>query len=149
MKFCRWGGLSPVKYKKHKYDRGKEFSSQFHKPPCRYGIYAFPWPWIETFLVNWKIDYPDLNYKYRIFDYEGEFWCHFTDVSHSSIIRGSWVLTDTDEYPFLFKAHCKNESKTLYKRAWGVDGLCMNPYKRSLGGLYGRDYLEVFIEKSV
>ncbi|HQK63110.1 MAG TPA: hypothetical protein PLV67_05985 [Methanofastidiosum sp.] len=149
MKFCRWGGLSAVKYKKPKYDNGKQFSSEFHRPPRRYGIYAFPWPFIEMFLVYWKSDYKDLNKTYRIFDYEGEFWCHFVKSSHSSIIKGSWVLTDTDEYPRLFKEHCKWQKKIMYKHCFGEDSLCKHPYIRPLGGFNGRDDLEVFIEKSV
>jgi hypothetical protein len=48
MKFARFGGLSPVKQDQYttKEDKG------FHNPPRRHGLYAFPYPYIEKFLLG-------------------------------------------------------------------------------------------------
>lgn len=45
LRFVRYGGLSPVKQLSY----GKY---TFHSPPARRGIYAFPWPYIERFLLT-------------------------------------------------------------------------------------------------
>jgi hypothetical protein len=45
LRFVRYGGLSPVK----QLGFGKD---TFHAPPARRGIYAFPWPYIERFLLT-------------------------------------------------------------------------------------------------
>jgi hypothetical protein len=47
-KFIRFGGLSPV-IQTH-YQTGEE--KTFHNPPRRRGIYAFPFPYIERFLLG-------------------------------------------------------------------------------------------------
>jgi hypothetical protein len=44
--FVRWGGLSPVVQKGY-----NPSMPTFHCPPARRGIYAFPWPMIETFML--------------------------------------------------------------------------------------------------
>jgi len=48
MKFVRFGGLSPVK--QDHYTTGKD--KCFHNPPRKRGLYAFPYPYIETFLLG-------------------------------------------------------------------------------------------------
>jgi len=48
MKFIRFGGLSPVK--QTHYDTSSE--KPFHNPPRKNGIYAFPYPYIEPFLLG-------------------------------------------------------------------------------------------------
>jgi hypothetical protein len=48
MKFARFGGLSPVK--QDQYTTSEE--KTFHNPPRRRGIYAFPYPYIEKFLLS-------------------------------------------------------------------------------------------------
>lgn len=53
MTFVRYGGLSPVKQKgfrsnPHEYD--------YHTPPARKGIYAFPEYWVEMFLLGGDMD---------------------------------------------------------------------------------------------
>jgi len=47
MQFIRYGGLSSVKQKGYKKDM-----PTFHAPPTRRGVYAFPWPHVETFLLG-------------------------------------------------------------------------------------------------
>lgn len=44
--FVRWGGLSPVIQEGY-----NPSMPTFHCPPARRGIYAFPWPMIETFML--------------------------------------------------------------------------------------------------
>ena len=48
MKFVRFGGLSPVK--QDHYETGED--KGFHNPPRKRGIYAFPFPYIEKFLLG-------------------------------------------------------------------------------------------------
>ena len=48
MKFVRFGGLSPVK--QDQYTTGEDKS--FHNPPRRHGLYAFPYPYVEKFLLG-------------------------------------------------------------------------------------------------
>jgi len=61
MWFVRFGGLSPVKQdgyvarEEHdpldpKYDL--LCSQPFHAPPARHGVYAFVWPYIDTFMLG-------------------------------------------------------------------------------------------------
>lgn len=46
--FVRFGGLSPVLQKQ--YVNGDK--KTFHNPPRKRGIYAFPWPYVEKFLLG-------------------------------------------------------------------------------------------------
>lgn len=48
IKFVRYGGLSPVK--QDQYTTGED--KPFHNPPRRKGNYAFPYPYIEKFLLG-------------------------------------------------------------------------------------------------
>ncbi|MFW6226356.1 MAG: hypothetical protein ACOC3V_05315 [bacterium] len=52
MKFIRFGGLSPVK--QDQYDTSSD--KTFHNPPRRKGNYAFPYPYIEYFLLGSSSD---------------------------------------------------------------------------------------------
>jgi hypothetical protein len=45
--FVRFGGLSPVLQ-----DQYKTVDKTFHNPPRKKGIYAFPWPYVEKFLLG-------------------------------------------------------------------------------------------------
>lgn len=45
--FIRYGGLSSVVQKGYRADM-----PGFHSPPARRGIYAFPWPYVEHFLLG-------------------------------------------------------------------------------------------------
>lgn len=45
LKFVRYGNLNPVK--QLGYGKGT-----FHSPPAKKGIFAFPWPYIERFLLT-------------------------------------------------------------------------------------------------
>lgn len=47
IQFARWGGLSSVTQKGY-----SPSMPGFHSPPARRGLYAFPWPYIETFLLG-------------------------------------------------------------------------------------------------
>jgi hypothetical protein len=53
LKFVRYGGLSPVK--QDQYTTGDD--KTFHNPPRRKGIYAFPYPYVEKFLLG-ATNYP-------------------------------------------------------------------------------------------
>jgi hypothetical protein len=55
VKFVRFGGLSKVNQKKY------GISSDFHKAPANKGIFAFIWPYIESFLFAWKVKYPPVE----------------------------------------------------------------------------------------
>lgn len=55
LQFIRWGDLNPVKQKG--YVPSEE--DDFHSPPARKGIYAFPYPHIETFILGSRNFIPD------------------------------------------------------------------------------------------
>lgn len=50
LKFVRWGGINPVKQKGYNV-KLDDFHS-FHSPPARKGMFAFPWPFVEYFLLG-------------------------------------------------------------------------------------------------
>ena len=59
MKFVRFGGLSPVK--QTHYDTSDK--KGFHNPPRKRGIYAFPYPYIEKFLLGATDDPSNISHK--------------------------------------------------------------------------------------
>ena len=165
IKFCRWGGLSPVKQKGYNRDM-----PTFHSPPCRKGFYAFLWPYIDLFLLGsndvfknnhkWtgKITYTkesflgeeyDLEHvalqKPRIFKHHGYIWHHLGKHLNRKDIkkkRGSWVKTSYHKYCLAVKKelHEMRKSRCIW---WGnLKGFPNNP---ATG--YGVDHLEVFIER--
>ena len=161
IKFCRWGGLSPVKQKG--YDPKMP---TFHSPPMRKGIYAFVWPYIETFLLTgktgnnhvwsketsysekWKCEGEILKPS-RIFVYDGDLWHHLGEHLRSKEIKrrkGSWVKTSYNKY---CKALCKelHTTKSSYfnnHHKWGYDTRCSS--NNPTWG-WSMDHLEVFIER--
>lgn len=48
MRFIRYGGLSPLKQDHYKTGDDKTF----HNPPVKKGFYAFPYPYVERFLLT-------------------------------------------------------------------------------------------------
>jgi hypothetical protein len=138
--FARFGGLSPVKYKKK--------GDGFHAPPCKKGIYAFVYPYIEIFLWSWnETKYNNVKAgkdRVRTFTYEGPIWCHFDIENHQT--KGSWVLLQWDEYIKAFKKQIHKDVVFLNKDFYDKREQIKNPYKRGLGGCCSKDHLEVFIE---
>lgn len=59
MKFVRYGGLSPVK--QTHYDTSDD--KPFHNPPRKRGLYAFPYPYIEKFLLGATDDPSNISHK--------------------------------------------------------------------------------------
>ena len=59
MKFVRFGGLSPVK--QTHYDTSE--NKPFHNPPRKRGLYAFPYPYIEKFLLGATDDPSNISHK--------------------------------------------------------------------------------------
>ena len=51
IKFIRFGGLSPQK-QTHRKERLKEKEVYFHTPPRKKGIFAFPYPYVDYFLLG-------------------------------------------------------------------------------------------------
>ena len=144
MIFCRVGGLSPVKHKL----KNKKFSFHF-PPPTRKGIYAFIWPYIESFLFMWS-DEKQKEFKingYRKFKYNGPIWCHFDEESKSIKSIRSWVYTDTEHLKNILKKVMINDRNQLID--YDFNSFIQNPYKRGLcGGVrMSKDHLEVYIEK--
>jgi len=81
MKFIRYGGLNAIKQKHYKTGENKTF----HNPPVRKGFYAFPYPYIDKFLLTatnkpghisnkseWLKD--DNNDKVKCIDFYNENW---------------------------------------------------------------------------
>jgi len=144
--FCRVGGLSSVKYKWSK------TSYDFHfPPPVRKGIYAFIWPYVESFLFKWS----EKNEKefeingIRRFKYNGPIWCHFIKESKAVSSIRSWIYTDTEYLEDIFRKVKKNDRHQLTDRDFFGKQFIQDPYKRGLcGGVpMSKDHLEVYIEK--
>lgn len=51
IEFIRWGGLSPQK-QTHRKDKIKNNEIGFHTPPRKKGIFAFPYPYYDLFLLG-------------------------------------------------------------------------------------------------
>lgn len=53
IQFCRYGALSPVKYERSWQNlKINPEDLGYHSPPCREGMYAFVFPFIEKFLLS-------------------------------------------------------------------------------------------------
>lgn len=59
MLFVRFGGLSPVK--QTHYDTSED--KPFHNPPRKHGLYAFPYPYIEKFLLGATDEPTNISHK--------------------------------------------------------------------------------------
>jgi hypothetical protein len=146
--FARYGGLSPVNYK-----RGSDFTKvPFHHPPTKKGIYAFIYPYTDPYFWAWnKTRYNNvINHKefIRKFHYDGDIWCHFTHLFPDRLIVGSWVKITTNELKTALKAVRKEDTKqsattwnNLEKYPYIV---IKDPYKHV--GRISTDHLEVFID---
>lgn len=118
MLFVRWGDMNQKAT-----NRTNIQTDDFHKPPCKFGIYAFPEIAIESYLVNWKyckqidekiaksINKEEYNYDnyYKILKlkkfrelkrikYKGNVWHHFLDLSKSSVRTKYWALDTFEDY---------------------------------------------------
>ena len=160
IKLVRFGGLSAVDYKEI---YGKE---SFHAPPTRYGIYAFLFPYIDSFLWAWKLperkeELSEAEDKKRFkryarllrseFEYDGLIWCHFTDIAKGGKRSGSWVEVSTLDFKTLFRKTMCKDIQQLHgnfpsSQAPNIADI-KNAYKRGLGGFMSVDHLEVFIDK--
>ena len=128
MKFVRYGSLSKTDYKK---------ADAFHAPPVRKGVFAFPATQIERFLVAWK--WGDANYNEesnkvrKEFIYKGYIWHHFTELSVSKHIVGSWARDDIKSY------------KKIIAKVIGRD----KAFRARNGCGYSKDAYEVFIDEKI
>lgn len=141
MKFVRLGGLSPVKYKRVPGDDPMGFSG--HTPPTKHGIFAFPWPYIETFLCLYdEAHQAELkNRGFRHFKFDGHLYHHLD-------YEDLWTLDTIEAYQQKLKAYKHRLVKELQKdEITHTDQPIHDPFKRGLGGWYSRDSLEVFILK--
>jgi hypothetical protein len=158
--FIRVGGLSPVK--QLGYDKSMP---TFHCPPARHGIYAFIYPYYDTFMlygdesdVQWKEHNTVCNRwaqlkaeGFRKFKHRGNLWCHFVDTVPRQFVmkeKGTWVLTDM----YGFKEGLKrimhiDRTDLMHDQYLRIGGKVIDPYKRGLNGFMGKDHLEVFIER--
>lgn len=143
MQFVRYGGLSSKKQAAY----GKQ---SMHAPPCRRGIYAFPWPYVNFYLLSGlenakgkdKSELPFKEGKLRLhpkkFAYSGELWHHFGCYLKPEQIlaeNGAWVKSSVEDFKAAldkdrheYKKQCHNSPQWHYKS-------------------YAEDFLEVFIEK--
>ena len=169
IRFTRWGGLSSVKQKGY-----NPAMPTFHSPPCRRGIYAFVWPYIETFLLG---GYGDNQQKWnkgeirvveetgqiieepygslkppRNFDYEGDIWHHSGRFLHPNKIiqkRGSWYKTTFENFIEALRKNLhdmKCHSFNSEKAAESKRGYYPAPTNNPTHG-WVKDDIEVFIEK--
>ena len=209
-KFIRFGGLSQM-------DQSNRYGNDnYHSPPTKKGIYAFPIGLVDRFLLTatndprnesnktyWlkddngnkiksndfftgdydkKTDRCIINKKYigllkkrkikekdlfdimsnkhdseddniwyvavykkpRIFDYNGDIWCHLIDnlrPEHIIDNYNSWVKVSIDDYITALKIEKHQLRKEMIK-LFGIDWMNKDPFK-----YYNTDHLEVFIEK--
>jgi len=168
--FARWGGMNPKRDKKKeksfRADREKGYES-FHKPPENKGIYAFIWPYVETFLAAWNKDYQVKTGKtdeygevtkmapIKKFQHHGTIWTHFVDEAKeqgvAQEVKGSWVKIDTKDLPEILAKIVSKDIKSLKKDTFGSPSkeTISDPYKRGKGGFMSKDHLEVFIPGKV
>lgn len=166
MRFIRWGALSPVN-QKDRFVQDKDFlednekaKNSWHRPPARRGCYAFPWPYIEMFLVGWKLwKYDEETQKStrikeflhpRKFNYSGKVWTHFFIIDPEVIYyrkRHSWYETDTDSLKIILKKHIWHLNDEGSKSdGWSTRGAnSFNTIVRA-HKIYCKDDFEVFIE---
>ena len=170
IRFARWGGLSSVK--QNGYD---PVMPTFHSPPRRRGIYAFIWPYIETFLLG---GYTENQHKWnkgltvrideetseviqepygslkppRIFDYEGDIWHHFGNHLHPTKIiekKGSWYNSTFENFVEALRKELhsmKSQSFNSEKSSESKRGWFPFSTNNPAHG-WSKDNLEVFIEK--
>jgi hypothetical protein len=175
MTFVRIGGLSSVNYKKTQKNNRHTFEFA-NRPPKKRGVYAFIFPYVESFYWKWKCKYNHVGEDefgdelwrmdkkdfhvmgYRKFQYEGWLWCHFKSVLDDiddREVSGNWVKVHTSELPQIIRKINHEDCKQL------ITGNCdpsfstnmtgikfpKNAYKRGQGGYMSMDHFEVFIEK--
>lgn len=141
MEFVRLGGLSPVKYKPVPGDDPMGFSG--HTPPTKHGIFAFPWPYIETFLCLYdEAHQAELkNRGFRHFKFDGNLYHH---LDYDDL----WTLDTIEVYQVKLKAYKHKLVKEIHADTFiNSKAPIHDPFKKGLGGWYSRDSLEVFIPK--
>lgn len=167
--FVRYGGLSSVRQK------GYDVSMPtFHSPPARRGIYAFPWPYVEYFLLGsltfvpgrmvWVKD----GKGNRIGENHPEFGCYADKPFVFGVYSGEkstehYLATHVRPKHFNYDGDIwhhlsvKRSDILMAKGEWRLS--CFQSYcsalrkeigvvKRGVDGIsYTKDHLEVFIEK--
>jgi hypothetical protein len=145
LSFARLGGLSSVKYKPKP---GARFAGGgFHTPPVRNGIFAFTWPYIEPFLVGWKMREGE-KMKLRRFEYEGPIYAHIKPRGLHMSPVGSWYLMETADLRKAL-AEARHESRKALQEQAGMyrpDGKDQSqPFIGDPFQFFTKDDLEVFI----
>ena len=160
IKFCRYGGLSPVIQRGYKETKDEP---TFHSPPARKGVYAFVYPYIEVFLLGGfgenkyvetdeKDEYGDPKLKLikpRIFEYEGELWHHLGKHCHGSDIiqrHNEWYKTTFDVYVEALRKEfheLRIEEEMFLRHFNKSEQIKSNNPTRFMS----KDHLEVFIER--
>lgn len=146
LKFARVGGLSSVKYKPKAGSRWTD--GGFHTPPVRNGIFAFTWPYVEPFLVGWKLKEGE-KMRLRRFDYEGPIYAHIKPKGLHMSPVGSWYLLETKDLAVALNELRHASRKTIqswegYDRADGPSGN-KQPFLGDPLQVFVKDDLEVFI----
>jgi len=144
MEFIRQGGLSPVIQKG--YDPKMP---TFHCPPAKKGIYAFPFGYVEPFLLSGNYNPNHKNERGRRFQHNGLIWHHLKFGEHGAIlIRGKWILSFMNVYEEALRKELHQMRATNHRRVPGRfwKGDAPNFQISSPNGCT-KDHLEVFIEK--
>jgi hypothetical protein len=152
LSFARVGGLSSVKYKPKPGDPFYSKGTWFHAPPVRRGIFAFTWPYIEPFLVGWKLkDEETKKMRLRRFEYEGPIYAHIKPKGLHVSEVGSWYLIDTSDLELALKEERHTLRKEIQRQEgiYRVDGKGTGePFLGDPLMTYTKDHLEVFIPDS-
>jgi len=112
--------------------------NNFHIPPVKNGVYAFPIKSIEPFLFGWKKNW---ELQKKEFKYEGNIWHHLGDRCKPNEIisrSGTWVLTTFDIWK---KAYSK---QSINDKHW-VGGKNINEPTVNVS----KDHYEVFISDKI
>jgi hypothetical protein len=147
LSFARVGGLSAVKYKPKPGSRWD--GGGFHTPPVRNGIFAFTWPYIEPFLVGWKLAEGE-RMRLRRFEYEGPIYAHIKPKGLHVSEVGSWYLIDTSDLEKALREERHTLRKEIQRQAgmYRADGReAGQPFEGDPLMTYTKDHLEVFIPK--
>jgi len=144
MEFVRLGGLSPVKYKPVPGNANDPMGFSGHTPPVKHGIFAFPFPYIETFLCLYdEVHQVELKNKgFRHFKFDGYLYHH---LDYNDL----WTLDTIEVYRTKMKVFKHKLVKEIQADSIiGTNQPIHDPFKKGLGGWFSCDCLEVFISRS-
>ena len=127
MRFVRYGGAN-ARSNKHK----KEAASEWHVPPARRGVYAFPLAKADHRLIDWKYRHGaealsrearrEKAADRREIEHCGNVWHHLGASAESMGTSGSWALDRVDVYEKKLRRRLAKELRERQSTGVGFSG---------------------------